>query len=272
MKNKHDFSLALVTGASSGIGMQLCHLLAEEGIDLIITARRTENLQSLAEELGDKVNVEIVTADLANHHQRKELIEKMYERVPDLVVNNAGYGIYGEALTHETQKSMDMLEVDVAAVLEISLEGARALISSEREGVIMNISSSAAFQIFPYFAVYAASKAFVNNFSESFDEEVKHYGVRVLAACPGMVATEFPFVASGGAHREGNPLAMSVGFAASEIWRQILKRKPVHAFDWKYRIATFLSRYLIPKKITAMVMRKTIESRHPKKTIIKRTK
>lgn len=262
------FECALVTGASSGIGRELCKFLAKKGINLIIVARRKEQLESLANEVGDRVAVEIVCADLADRDQRKKVLEKIYERVPDLVVNNAGWGAYGEALSYETEVSMNMLEVDVVAMQELSLESARAMASAEKKGVIMNVSSSAAFQIFPCFSVYAASKAFVNRFSESFDEEMQPYGIRVLACCPGMVDTEFRCRASEGEVSESDPLSMSVEFAANEIWKQINKGQQIRAFDWKYRLATFLTQYLIPKRFVARAVRKRIEQVHAKRPII----
>lgn len=267
---KKDFEWALVTGASSGIGEQLCYLFADRGINLIIVARSTDKLESMAKELGEKVKVEVCSADLADRTQRKPVIEKIRERVPDLVVNNAGWGYYGEALTFETQESMNMLEVDVAAVLELSLEAARTLVTHQKPGVIMNVSSVSAFQVFPCLSVYAASKAFLNLFSESFDEEMRSYGIRVLATCPGMVDTGFRLRASRGQQMEPNPYSMTSRFAAEEIWWQIEKEKSLHIFDWKYRIAAFFTRYLLPKRLIARVVRRAIEDLHPPRDIITR--
>lgn len=269
MKCNNRFECALVTGASSGIGRELCRLLANKGINLIIVARSKDKLESLAKEVGDRVSVEIVCADLADRDQRKEVLEKIYERVPDLVVNNAGWGYYGEALTYKTDVSMNMLEVDVVALLELSLESARAMVSAGKKGVIMNVSSSAAFQIFPCFSVYAASKTFVNRFSESFDEEMSPYGIRVLACCPGMVDTSFRYRASEGGDQKAHPYSMTVAFAVNEIWKQIIKGQPIRAFDWKYRFVTFLTQYLLPKRFVARAVRKNLEQRHSKRPIIK---
>lgn len=259
----------MVTGASSGIGRELCSLLAKKGINLIVVARSRDKLDSLAEELAEQVRVEIVCADLADREQRKIVLEKIYELAPDLVVNNAGWGYYGEALSYETEASMNMLEVDVAALLEISLESARAMVSTEKTGVIMNVSSSAAFQIMPCFSVYSASKAFVNRFSESFDEEMRSYGIRVLACCPGMVDTQFRYRASEGEDPEASPISMTVEFAVDEIWKQIVRGQQIRAFDWKYRVMAFLTQYLLPKRFIANAVRKNVEQRRFKRPIIK---
>jgi short-subunit dehydrogenase len=266
--NKHAFDCALVTGASTGIGREFACLLAEKGIDLIIVARSGDKLESLESELSEKVNVEIVVADLADREQRKRVLDKIYERVPGLVVNNAGWGYYGEALTYETEASMNLLEVDVAALLEISLEAARAMVTNNKKGVIMNVSSSAAFQIMPCFSVYAASKAFVNLFSESFDGEMKPYGIRVLACCPGMVDTKFRYRASDGEAKEAVPFSMTVEFAANEMWKQIEKGISLRAFDWKYRLSSFLTRYILPKRLVAKIVQKQVEKLHSKREII----
>jgi uncharacterized protein len=267
MQKKPAFKRALVTGASSGIGEALSLLLAEQGIDLIVSGRNQERLENLAERIKDKVNVEIVPADLAVPSKRESLIATIRRTVPDLVINNAGFGLYGEALKTDAETQMHILEVDAAAVLELSLESARAMVAAGKKGVILNVSSAAAFQVFPCFAVYAASKAFVNQFSLSFDEEMRHYGIRVLAACPGVVATKFRLNAGGTEDRESSePLGvMSASFAAKEIWQQIQQRKPLHIFDWKYRILTFLSR-LFPRRWVANAVRTSIEKRMKTKT------
>ncbi len=267
MADAKPFSLALVTGASSGIGEALCHLLAGKGVELIIAGRNKERLQQLAAQL--QVKATIVPGDLSLPADRLRLIEKIREAKPDLVINNAGYGLYGEALSYETQTQMDILKVDIDAVVELSLEAARKMVSSKKEGVIVNISSAAAFQVFPCFAVYAASKAFVNHFSESLDEELRHYGIRVLASCPGMVATHFRARASGEEISPGSSsLVMTASFAANEIWGQIEKRKPIHVFNWKYRLGTWLTRYLIPKKWAIKIVRSNVEKRYTHRPII----
>lgn len=255
-----SFDLALVTGASSGIGEAFAELLADQGTALVISGRNQGRLNAVAERLRSKVEVSVVQADLSDVKERGKLVEVIKNRAPDLVVNNAGFGFYGEAVNLSTKKQMEMLEVDGAAVLELSLEGAKAMIEKGKKGVILNVSSAAAFQIFPYFAVYAAVKAFVNSFSQSFDEEVRAKGVRVLAACPGVVATRFRKRASQGKQQESDPFAMSQEFAANELWKQIQLEKPIRTFDWKYRVATFFSRYLVPNKLIAKFAKKAIKA------------
>lgn len=261
------FSLALVTGATSGIGEALSRLLASQGIDLIITGRNISKLEELATELGTKVHVDCFSADLASQDDRQKVIRKIYEKIPDLVINNAGFGLYGPALTHTTASQLEILNVNGNAVLEITMEAARALATRSKAGTIMNIASAAAFQVFPELAIYSAAKTFVVQFSQALNIELKSQGIQVLAACPGMVATDF----SRRAAKEKEPFlltsAISSEEAAKHIWDQIQSANPVYIFDWKTRWMTYLSR-IAPKCIVAMVLRSKIRRRTPDRPII----
>jgi uncharacterized protein len=263
--------LALVTGATSGIGEALCRLLAAKGIDLIITARSSSTLEVLKETLTKQhgVTIHVVSADLSLKEDRQRLVEQMHLLAPDLVINNAGYGLYGDALTYHTSEQMEILEVDAGAVLQISLEAARTMVSRGlKQGTILNVSSAAAFYIFPALSVYAASKAFVNSFSESFDQEMQPHGVRVLAICPGGVATRFVQRAGGEESRsKGWMQPMTPEFVAEAIWHQIQHPEPVKIISWKYRALTALFR-LIPKKWLARLLHQQILQRIPPRNII----
>lgn len=267
MKSR-NFSTALVTGASYGIGEAVARLLAEKGISLILVARSKERLHDLANDLSPLVPVEVIACDLSQRDQLKSLVKAVRSRKPDLIVNNAGFGLYGDVLTWTTEQQQEMIDVDIKAFMELTIEGARTLIGAKKEGVIMNVSSvSAEMKIFPTFTVYAACKAFVNRFSESFDYEVAPHGVRVLASCPGMVDTNFRYRASGNEDQQSSGVSMHVDFVAKEIWWQIQKRKRVHLFDWKYRFLTVLS-WFIPKFVLARGMRREIENRLGKRDLI----
>lgn len=254
------FSLALVTGATSGIGEALCHLLAEQKINLLITGRNAVKLDQLARKLQSKVNVIPFVADLSTVSGQKGVVEKIREHVPDLVINNAGFGLYGEALSHSTEDEVQILDVNCNTVLELSLEAARSLRAQERQGTIVNIASVAAFLPFPYSAVYAASKAFVSQFSLAFDFELKPYGIRVLTACPGMVKTEFNERAGGKGIPAQHAFAMTAEYAAGQIWWQICKGKALHIFDWKNRVAIWLSRFM-PRNLIMRALKSSIAER-----------
>lgn len=256
-----SFQLALITGATSGIGEALADLLAEKKIPLLLTGRNREHLDRLRVKLSPSVPVETVAADLGQASEIVQLKRKIRERCPDLVVNNAGFGLYGHAILYPIEEQLQMVEVDVKAVLELTLEAAKALTDAKKCGVILNVSSAAAFQIMPYFSTYAASKAFVNSLSRSLDYELKEKGVRVLVSCPGQVDTGFSSRASGHAYsNKGNKLVMSSRFAAECLWEQIKKRKPLMIFDWRYRLMTFFSR-LLPVSWIAPVLKRIIALR-----------
>lgn len=258
---KHQ--LAWITGASSGIGECLAHRLAREGIPLFLLGRDAHRLHSVAQSVESLVPVEQLSLDLALPGQRKELVELLREKKPDLIVNNAGYGLYGDALSHETEKALEMVEVNVQALLQLTLEGARVLAAEGRGGTILNVSSVAGFQAFPRSAVYAATKAFVNSLSESLDDEMREHGIRVLAACPGVVATRFSSRAAGKGERVDSSLKLSMSgeFAAQEIWEQICRCRQTHVFDWRYRWMVRLSKYLLPKSVVRKTLRDRISER-----------
>lgn len=266
------FSRALITGASSGIGSALCRLLASKNIPLIITGRDSTRLNVLVKELSSSVDVIAFTADIDSPQGRTTIIDKIYEHTPNLIINNAGFGLYGEALTYETQEQLKIVDVNAVAVLELTLEGARALISARQKGTILNVSSASAFQVFPCLSVYAASKAFVNSFSQSLDFEMRKYGIRILTSCPGMVSTNFSARAAGTESVNENVPKMSAEFAAQQIWQQIENEKPLYIFDWKTYFSTLLSRFLVPKSWVAALLTKIIEARHPPRNIIERKK
>lgn len=256
--------LALVTGATSGIGTVLCRLLAQEGISLIMTGTNEDRLNELEADLGKNVKVYSVIADLKNREDRQKLIRLMKDLVPDLVINNAGFGMYGEVLTHTTQEQMDILEVNGNAAIELTIEAARALIAKGEQGVIMNISSVAGFQYIPSSALYSCSKALVTHFSQTFDMEVSPHGVRVLTACPGMVATEFPQRAGGNASSHQRSGVLKKEDVAAQILSQIKQGKDLSIIDWRYALATYFSK-LLPKKWTARYLQKAIEGRISKR-------
>lgn len=258
--------LALVTGATSGIGMATCKLLAGKGLNLLLVGRNQDQLQLLKDQLSKQVAVEFFQVDLAQAEGRQAIISILHKRAPDIVINNAGFGLYGNALTYPTQEQIDILEVNGRAVLEFTLEAARTLVSKEKKGVILNVSSAASFQVFPSMAVYAASKAFVTNFSRAFDFEVKRYGVRVLTICPGVVATNFQKRA--GSISDKHAGVMSPDFVAEQIWRQIERLDPLSIIDWRYRLLTCLS-YLVPTSWTLAVEERIIAKRITSRTLIK---
>ncbi len=261
IKSGGPFRLAFVTGASSGIGKALCRLLAREGIHLVITGRNKHNLYQLADEIRTHVNVVVYPADLSNREERGGIIRKIHELSPDLVINNAGFGIYGNAIDADKKGQFDMIEVNETAVLDLCIESAKAMLNSDHPGVILNVSSAGGFIPFPGNAVYGATKAFVNSFSLAMDEELKGKDIRVLAACPGMVKTNFSYRASLGKRKTKQKGSMSPEFAAEQIWHQIKKKKPIYIFDGTYRLFAFLVKYIIPTRLVMKALKRRMKRR-----------
>ena len=199
------------------------------------------------------VHVVTCRADLSNSEDRKRLIALIHEFTPDLVINNAGFGLYGDALSHTTEEQMDILRVDGNAVLEITLEAARSLKLAGKPGTILNISSAAAFFVFPKFSVYAAVKGFVKQVSMALDEEMKPLGIRVLTACPGQIKTGFRIHASKGVYHKPSRYAICLKSASEHLWHQIQTGKQVYIFDARYRVMIFLSR-LLPRPLVQKFM------------------
>lgn len=254
------FSLALVTGATSGIGLAIAELLVSKGIPLILTGRDLGKLDALKIK-WNSVPIELVSADLASLTEREALIRLIHERKPDLVINNAGFGLYGLAVDLSTEEQRKIVEVNSIAVQDLTLESAKSMLAAPQKGIILNISSAASFQVFPLFAVYAASKAFVTALSQSLDYELKAKGVRVLVSCPGQIATEFSSRAAGKPRdRKGDVGVMTAQFAANAIWGQICQEKSLVVFDWRYRLLTALSS-LIPAAWVAALLQKVMRKR-----------
>ncbi|MBS0603616.1 MAG: SDR family NAD(P)-dependent oxidoreductase [Verrucomicrobia bacterium] len=250
--------LALITGGSMGLGLALAHALAKRGIPLILVSRSEERLKKAALDLPS--STQIHAADLSHPGDCEELIKLIKKRQPDLIINNAGFGLYGPALSHAVSDQIEMVEVNAKALMQITLEGAKTLISEKKKGTILNISSAAGFFSYPGHSVYAATKAFVNSFSESFDREVHKQGVRVLTVCPGLIDTEFRRRASRNYSLKKNSFTMSASDAAEMILKKAEKGTALSIIDWRYRFAVFLSS-LLPKRLTQAILEKRLQPR-----------
>ena len=189
---------ALVTGASSGLGEEFARQLAARGTDLVLVARREDRLQALADHLGATGRrVEVLPADLATDAGRRDVEARLADtaRPVDLLVNNAGFGAYGEVADMDPDRLQQMIEVNVVAVTRLARAVLPGMVGRGRGGLI-NVASTAAFQPDPYGAVYGATKAYVLSWSQALHEEVAPHGVRVLALCPGVTPTEYQQVAA----------------------------------------------------------------------------
>lgn len=185
---------ALVTGASSGIGVAIARELAARGHSLTLVARRLERLRSLASELESEhgVAASALACDLRDDDARDVLEGRIRDtgRSVEILVNNAGFGSRGRFVSNEPGRMRDMVRLNVEAVVDLTSRFLPGMASRGR-GTVLNVASLAAFQPLPGSATYAASKSFVLSFSEALHEELRGSGVTVTALCPGPVKTEF---------------------------------------------------------------------------------
>ena len=185
--------VTLITGASSGIGAALAHEFAANGHELVLIARREQALAALADAIAAKgaSRPTVLRADVARIDAARDIAAALEQRglEPDVVVNNAGFGLVGTADTLDRAEQLAMIDVNVRALTDLSLAFVDSL--KRRKGGILNVASTAAFMPGPGMAVYYASKAYVLSFSEALHRELKPKGVRVTVLCPGPVPTEF---------------------------------------------------------------------------------
>jgi uncharacterized protein len=185
--------VALVTGASSGIGASLARELAKDGHDLILAARRVEPMRALAEALkADGAGSTVIATDLGKPGAAAGLVQDIAARglAVDVLINAAGFGTNGRFDQSDAPKVSEMLQVDVVAVTELTRMLLPGMVSRGR-GRVMLVASTGAFQPGPQMAVYCASKAYVLSFGEAIAYELKGTGVTVTTLCPGATETEF---------------------------------------------------------------------------------
>jgi short-subunit dehydrogenase len=185
---------ALVTGASSGIGVALATQLAAGGTRLVLTARRRARLEELSRTLkaAHGIQTEILAADLVQPDTPEKIYAFTREKgiSIDLLINNAGFGQYGELTKVETRRLLDMVQVNCTAVVHLTRLFLPDM-AARRRGDVLILASTAAFQAVPYISTYAATKAFDLFFAEGLAEEMKPHGIRVCALCPGSTESEF---------------------------------------------------------------------------------
>ena len=192
-------SYALITGASKGIGKAMAAQLSAEGYNLLLIARSENELQQLSEELTvrDKIKIHYLSADLSDHLSPKIVADwcrDLHAEV-SILVNNAGYGLWGDFADLALAEQLNMLQVNLNSVVELTYH-LMPLLKKQERAYILNVSSTAAYQALPTLALYAASKAFIISFSRAIRYELKDTSVSVTVLSPGPTATGF-------AHRAG---------------------------------------------------------------------
>jgi short-subunit dehydrogenase len=246
---KLDRCSALITGASAGIGREFARQLAPRARMLVLVARREERLNELREELRNRnvqLNIHVRAVDLCDKSQIDELVHWLeHDKIDiDFLINNAGLGDYGSIATSDPARDDRMIQVNIAALTFLTRRLLPQMIA-KRHGAILNVSSSAGFLPIPGMAVYAATKAYVNSFSEALRVELRGSGVTVTALCPGPVHTEFGDVAKrpGGEPERGPEFVyVSVEQTVRNALAAVEAGKPLVIPGLAMKIAMFLIR------------------------------
>jgi len=248
--------ITLVTGASAGIGAELARVFAGHGHELVLVARREDKLSALADEFaaagGQRPTV--LSMDLARRDAIPALATELAARglEPEIIVNNAGFGLVGRAARLNRDEQLAMIDLNVRALTELSLTFVDGL--ARHRGGILNVASVAAFSPGPGMAVYYASKAYVLSLSEALHQEYGRRGIRVTALCPGPVPTEFQQRA--GLRDERSQIAL-LSLSAERVARigydGLMRGKRVVVAGFGNRVAVFLLR-IIPNAVLLPLM------------------
>jgi len=255
--------LAVVTGASSGIGEALARRLAAEGRDVLLVSRSLDRLRHLAEEIARTNGIEAASlaADLGKPEGREAVFAATEGagRIVSILVNGAGFGLNGPEAELPLPRVLEMLQLNVVATAELTHRFLAAM-RVRRKGAILNIASTAAFLPLPYFAAYAASKAFILSFTHALHEEAKKDGVTVTCLCPGYTKTNF-YAVAGMRGAEATPFPEMTPDAVAKIGLEALEKKRAYVVTHFLDRAWIASGRLVPRsvpvKLGAMVFSRT---------------
>jgi len=256
--------IALITGASNGIGLELAKIFARESHDLALVARSHDKLKYIAEDLQQTYGVQVkyYAKDFSISSTPEEIYEVLQSEGGniDVLVNNAGFGWRGEFSQMELTDVLGMIQVNITALTHLTRLFLPGMIE-RRRGKILNLASTAAFQPGPMMATYYASKAYVLSLSEALSEELQGTGVTVTAFCPGPTATGFGKRA-GFVNEKifGDLLSMDSHTVALEGYKGLMKGKPLVISGWKNWLGTQLVRF-IPRPLPARLIKKVQQKR-----------
>lgn len=258
MSNPSDRPVALVTGATAGIGAAFTRRLAADGYDLVLVARDAERLAEVAAELTGQHRsaVDVLAANLATD-VGCAAVEERLRRAPavDLLVNNAGVSLNTPFLRSTAEAEEGMLRLNIHAVMRLTLAVLPGMTERGR-GSVINVSSVAGFGAVMPGSTYSASKAWVTNFSQSVALSVRRFGVRVMALCPGYTRTEFHGRAGIDMSKTPEWLWLRADDVVDAALRDLARGRHVSVPDWKYKTAVFALRHA-PQRLLQTAMRDT---------------
>jgi short-subunit dehydrogenase len=244
----------LITGASSGIGYELAKVFAEKGYNIVLVARRENILNEMAEKILKcyGVKTKVIQKDLTKINAAKEVFNEVKKSNIniDILVNNAGIGSCGFFHEIELKKHIDTININITALTELTRLFVKDMIE-RKQGKILNVASTGAYQPGPIIAVYYATKAYVLSFSEAICNELKHYNITVTALCPGTTSTEF----SKNAGKCDLKNAMNPRKVAEIAYDGLMKGKKVVVPGILNKFLVFLSK-ITPRSILANIVKK----------------
>ena len=247
--------VTLITGASSGIGAELARIFASNGYNTVLVARRDDRLKLLADEIAaaGHPRPDIITSDLCAAGACDQIAAelKALGAEVDTVVNNAGYGLFGEALELDREQQLAMVDLNVRVLTDLTLRFADSLV--RHRGGILNVASIASFLPGPRMAVYYATKAYVLSFTEAMRGELGPKGVRVTALCPGTVPTEFQGVAGFKPGLDSAVLNLSAAAVARAGYRGLMSNKRLVLPGVGVRMIPFMLRFAPRSLVLASV-------------------
>ena len=251
---------ALITGASSGLGLEFAELLAAQKVNLVLAARRQEPMERLASELGRKYAVDVLVEaiDLASPGAASRLKSGLDTRsvAIDILVNNAGYGLHGDFLDTPIERTANMTQLNITALTELTYLFGRDM-ATRRAGYILLVASLLAFQAVPGYAAYAATKAYVLALGEALHDELRPHGVVVTSLCPGHTATGFDAAAGATASPLLRLLTMKPRPVAASGVRALLQGKAMVVAGLSNKLAAFSNR-LTARSMQRATMRRIL--------------
>jgi short-subunit dehydrogenase len=254
----------LVTGASTGIGNEFSRLLAQDGYNLVLIARNEEKLKKLSTELEEKYNIfaKVIVKDLSFPNSPLEIFKETKEQELNIsvLINNAGYGSFGEFFDSKIENEINMLQVNVLSLTYLTYLYGREMIKLGG-GKILNVASTAAFQPGPLMAVYYASKAYVLHFSEALSNELGNKGIIVTTLCPGPTRTNFQERADMEESKliNGRQI-MDAAFVAYEGYKGMKAGRTLVIPGIQNKVMSFGVKFL-PRRIVTKLVRSIQESR-----------
>ncbi len=251
-------SKVLITGASSGLGKALAYEYHRHGYDLVLIARNEAFLKSIQKDFGE--HIAIYSIDLTTKEGLLSCYSAIHEHLPDIVINNAGIGYYGEFSELPLSKHEEVIQLNISTLVEICHIAIKAFITHNRKGIILNVSSTLDRIPCPLMSVYAATKAFVTSFSQSLDYELQRHGISVLCSSPGQISTDFRKRASFGKSVEFNRESMPAELVAKIIYEQVQKKQKTRIIDWRNKIFVFFAT-ILPRSLVMKILYNNIKYR-----------